>query len=230
MAFWNIVCDMIFDFLNFDDDKFERPTYHKITDESVKFYQTYGTCLRDMSGCGLSDDIWHLQRGSLDYQLFTLFHECWHVMQKNSGSLGSYLDEHKQKYIGTPHMMMLYKYYEFEAEATGYAAAFVYEFYRFTEAKQKGSCKLGQHISDCYDCIEKYTEDQFDTHADYVEVNEKIKAYYDSGKQYFTTLFNSVFFESTSGFDELVNILGETKGLLTKSTKVYQLININNYL
>ena len=186
MANWWSITDRIFEFIELEDDK--RPTYNKVTKETALYYKVDRTLFRISNVEGITDDIFVFEENEdVAFTLYSLFHECWHAKQKSIGIHIKYSDEDREKYVGKKHMMMLYKY-DFEAQASGYAAAFVYELYTLVSCLSNCNIRL---IDDSYTNIQDYPEDQFDTKSDYLAINEKIKKYYDEGKKYFEDMMDN---------------------------------------
>ena len=181
MIQWECIADKIMDFIDLDEDN--RPLYNRVTSMSKRLEGIDRTLFSPSS-----DELWVYEDEDKAIVLFHLFHECWHAYQKSQGVDIQYSKEDREKYVGKKHMMMLYKY-SFEAEATGYASAFVYELYK--TAKLKNSDCFGKEIEDCYTNIDTFPKDQFDTHEDFIKINERIKFYYEQGKEYIESKINN---------------------------------------
>lgn len=222
MPNWEKIADLIFDLIDYGDE--ERPTIFPVTVNTAKYQGIDRTMFRDNSSRGYSDDLYIYMEGEKDYILYTLFHECWHAYDKKSGIINRYSQEDINKYVKKPHMMMLYKY-EFEAKATGYSAAFVYELYKIATTLKTNN--LGRDLADSYNCIENYPEDQFDSHIDYEEINKKIKKYYDEGKQYFENMMKR---DVGKDLLELTHNRVPPEKLFCITTKGMILTQINSFL
>ena len=199
MANWCEISRLIFDFIDLEEEK--RPSYNRVTIQSAKYFNIDRTLFREFPNGEYNDQLWIYEDEELAMVLFKVFHECWHAKQKSLGRIIKYTEEDKQKYVGKSHMMMIYKY-DFEAEASGYAAAFVYEIYKFGVMVNKDY--LGKVIEDKYDNVDYYPENEFDSHDDYININNKIKKYYYLGKEYFLKqMLNSVSEEMKELFESL---------------------------
>lgn len=171
------VANYIFDLIDFGKD--DRPDIFTF---DILPFGLQGTCYNNDSNTLFIDC-----NEAKDILLFKLFHECWHARQTKIGINLKYDNEDRLKYAYKPHMMMLYKY-DFEAEASGYASAFVYTLYKLTN---RNGCNLNKIIEDKYDNCDCYPESEFDTYDDYININKKIDSYYEKGKMYFQNLLKN---------------------------------------
>lgn len=200
MINWQTISERIMDFIDLNEDN--RPSYHKIDSYSVKFLGIDKTMFRSSKDGDSMDQLWLNETEDGKMILYKLFHECWHAYQKSKGYEMGYSDEDRLKYVGKQHMMMLYKY-PFEAEATGYAAAFVYTVYKFSDLLNK-KC-FDKKIEDSYTNIELFPEKEFDTKNDYLIINEQIETNYEKGKSYIKNQFN------TSLSNEMESVIEDCK-------------------
>lgn len=123
-----------------------------------------------------------------NYQnLHDLAHECWHVVQKNRGDKLGYSQEHVLKYCSNEnhlsnHMFMLYKFYDFECEAEGYAQAFVFNYLKTISyiKKQDVANELKEFSKPVF-----FTKEDVDSEDDYSIISRKLECYYNKGCNFF---------------------------------------------
>jgi len=200
MINWRKISEKIMDFIDLNEEN--RPSYNKVESFSAKYFGIDRTLFKDLKNDEYADQLWVYEQEDKEIVLFKLFHECWHAYQKSQGVKIEYSEEDRKKYACNQHMMMLYKY-TFEAEATGYASAFVYTIYKFCSIFKK-EC-FDKKIEDSYTNVDYFPEQEFDTKDDYIKINELINTFYDEGKAYIKNQFN------TSVSEEMKDIIKSSK-------------------
>ena len=175
---WKSAFDKIMDYLDIPGDK--RPLFNISTNNR--------TSVRQDSSTGKILSIEFKLTDCEDYNLASLFHECWHIKQICDGKVTKYSDEDKKKYANTGHnMYMLYKY-DFEAEAQGRAWAFMYYYY-YLRSRWFGTNEQG--LLEKYSNMDQGYISDFDSEDDCIAINTKLKKSYEDAINSFMDEFKT---------------------------------------